>query len=78
MITANTPVVCKQHIFIFDIDKINVRVENIKRMSLDLYYEYKNGKANQLVAFGKQKIVFADLAEKSIPNSEAVMRNLKL
>jgi YbgC/YbaW family acyl-CoA thioester hydrolase len=51
---------------LFDEVVINVKVENIKAVTAELVFTYKNKKTNAPVAEGRQKIGFVDSAGKVI------------
>jgi acyl-CoA thioesterase FadM len=60
LITVNASIEYKHECFLFDEIAIDVKVANLKRMSLEIIFAYSNKKTGQLMAIGRQRIAFAD------------------
>lgn len=66
LITVNASMDYKKETFLYDEVSIEVKIANIKHMSLELLFRYINKKNDALIALGKQCIAFADSAGKLI------------
>ena len=77
LITAHASVDYKQEAFLYDEILITIHITNVKRMSLELIFNYTNKNNGKLLAIGKEKIAFADSKGKLIPIPTEVNKNVK-
>jgi len=77
LITVEALMEYKHESFLFDEILIEIKIANVKNMSLDLMFIFTNKKTGQLIGNGKEKIAFADASGKLVSIPEEIIKNTK-
>lgn len=77
LITVNAQTEYKHEAFLFDEILIDIKITNVRKMSLELIFTYKNEKTGQLIAIGREKLAFGDPSGKLIPIPQEIRENTK-
>ena len=77
LITTQALTEYKHEAFLFDEILIAIYITNVKRMSLELVFTYRNKKTGELLATGRETIAFGDSKGRLIPIPREIKENIK-
>jgi len=75
LVTREASVTFNSEIWLYDEIIITMKTRNIKKLSVDLIFTYVNKRTNQILAFGRQKIIFKRITDgKLIPIPQPLLK----
>jgi len=77
IVTKNAWMVFQKECRLFDNVEIQVRTANLKPMSLELIFTFKNKASGAMVGYGGEKLVFVNTEGKPVPVPPPIMENAK-